>query len=265
MHCLAAVIGIFLATMTAAGFPVPAVADEARGLLAPLGKLRVGVYPGSPLSLMVDRSTGQSHGLSHDLGAEFARRLGVAVEYTTYQRIADVLDAMKAGQLDFTVSNATPARAADVNFSQPVLALELGYLVPSNSPLTTPEEVDRPGMRIGVTKGSTSERTLPARFQHATIVPAQNLREAIDMLNNGQLDVYMTNKPILYEMSDAMSGARILAGNWGVEHVAVAIPKGREAAMDVVRNFVNDVQSSGLLAQFQTLAGLRGAVAAVSK
>ncbi len=42
---------------------------------------------------------------------------------------------MKAGRVDFTVSNATPIRAQDVDFSQTLLSLELGYLVPANSPL----------------------------------------------------------------------------------------------------------------------------------
>ena len=45
---------------------------------------------------------------------------------------------------------------------------------------------------------------------------------------NKQLDAFATNKPILFEMSDGIPGSRILDGRWGVEHVAVAIPRGRE-------------------------------------
>jgi polar amino acid transport system substrate-binding protein len=45
--------------------------------LAPTGHLRVGVYPGSPTSMVVDPVTEESHGLAHDLGQEFARRLNV--------------------------------------------------------------------------------------------------------------------------------------------------------------------------------------------
>jgi polar amino acid transport system substrate-binding protein len=88
-------------------------------------------------------------------------RLGVPFEQVSYQRIADVLDAMKAGDVDFTVSNATPTRALDVAFSQTLISLELGYLAPATSPIAAASDVDRPGLRIGVTQGSTSERTLP--------------------------------------------------------------------------------------------------------
>jgi polar amino acid transport system substrate-binding protein len=61
-------------------------------------------------------------------------------------------------------------------------------------------------------------------------------------------------------MSDAMTGARILPSNWGLEHIAIAIPKGRPAALDALRSFVADVQGSGLLEQLKQRAGLRGAI-----
>ena len=231
-------------------------------LLAPKGSLRVGVYPGSPTSMVVDPITKQTHGVAYDLGREFANRLGAPVEYVTFQRVADIVSAIKNGDVDFTVTNATPARANDVSFSPPVISVELGYLVPANSSIVRADDLDQPGVRIGVTKGSTSERTLPAKFKHAKIVPAESVTLAIGMLSRGELDVYATNKPILFEMSDSLPNARILDGNWGLEHIAVAIPKGREQALPFVETFVKEVQSSGLLGRILQQAGLRGAVKA---
>ena len=82
------------------------------------------------------------------------------------------------------------------------------------------------------------------------------------MLNGRELDAYATNKPTLFEMSDAMPGARVLDGNWGLERMAIAIPKGREQALPFIAGFVQQAQSSGLLAELQQQAGLRGAVKA---
>jgi polar amino acid transport system substrate-binding protein len=234
-------------------------------LLAPMGHLRVGVYPGSPTSMVTDASTGQTHGLTYDLGRELAARLNVPAEYVTFQRIADVLSAMKDGQVDFAVTNATTARANDVSFSQTLLSVELGYLVPANSSISRADELDRPEIRIGVTKGSTSERTLPAKFKNAKIVPAENVKVAVEMLRGGELEVYATNKAILFEMSDSMPGARVLDGNWGLEHMAIAIPKGREQGLPFVAAYVKEVQSNGLLERIQQQAGLRGAVKAEPK
>ncbi|MBR1129239.1 ABC transporter substrate-binding protein [Bradyrhizobium iriomotense] len=236
----------------------PVRADGEAKLLAPSGTLRVGIYPGSPTSMVSD-AAGKPHGLAYDLGGELAKRLGVAVDYVKFQRVADIVTAIHDGQVDFTVTNATPARASEVSFSQPVLSIELGFLVPANSPIAEVEDIDRPGVKIGVTKGSTSERTLPAKFKTATIVPAESVKVAIAMFGSGEIDLYATNKPTLFEMSDQMPGARILDGNWGLEHMAIAIPRGREDALPLLNRFVTEEQSSGALDTIQQQAGLRGA------
>ena len=247
------------AVLFCGGGALMAQTAEITAQLAPDGRLRVGVYLGSPLS-MVKTISRETHGLSFDLGHELARRLGVPVEVITYSRIDEVIAGMKAGVVDFTVSNASPARGEVVDFSQTLLSLELGYLVPVASRVAAITDIDRAGIRVGVTQGSTSERTLPKLFVQAIVIPAPSLKVAIEMMNRGQLDAFATNKPILFEMSDAMPGARILDGRWGVEHIAVAIPKGREHAQDYLRNFVADIQNNGLLKQATESAELRGIV-----
>jgi polar amino acid transport system substrate-binding protein len=256
------IVKVAVAAAIAASAPAGAAAQDVREILAPKGKLRVGAYLGSPLSMVRDSKTGEIHGLSVDLGNELAKRLDVPFERIDYQRIADVLEGMKAGEVDFTVSNATPARAVDVTFSQTLLSLELGYLVPAGSPIATISDVDKPGIRVGVTQGSTSQGTIPRILPNAIVVPAQNLKRAIEMFERRELDIFATNKPTLFEISDQMLGSRVLDGRWGVEHIAIATPKGREAAIEYVHRFVEEAQSSGLLSQAAKRAGLRGVLQA---
>jgi polar amino acid transport system substrate-binding protein len=238
-------------------------ADPAGGReLAPTGHLRVGVYAGSPTSQVTDPQTQQNHGVTYDLGKDFAARLNVPVEYISFPRVADVIDAIKDGKVDFTVTNATPVRAKDINFSQILLMVELGYLVPANSPITRPEQIGGPGIRIGVSKGGTSERVLAEKYQNAKFIATESVPDAINSLRNGAFDVYATNKSILFQMAQSLPGAKVLDGNWGAEHMAIAVPKGREAAQGLLDSFVRDVQSSGRLQQIETVAGLKGAVSA---
>ena len=128
-------------------------AGNEASLLAPTGHLRVGVYSGSPTSMVTDLASHETHGVTYELGKEFADRLHVPVDYITFPRIADVVGAIKDGKVDFTVTNATPVRARDVDFSRILLAVELGYLVPADSPISRAEQLGRPDIRIGVTKG----------------------------------------------------------------------------------------------------------------
>jgi polar amino acid transport system substrate-binding protein len=253
---------ITLAATMLAATTSGAFAQDAKEVLAPKGKLRVGVYYGSPTSMVRDPKTGEIHGLSYDLGHELAKRFNVPFEQVTYQRISDVLEGMKAGDVDFTVSNSTPARAEFVAFSQNLLTIELGYLVAENSPVKTVDDVQKPGLKIGVTKNSTSQGTIPKLLPNAIVVPAENYKRGIDMLEHGEIDTYATNKPTLFEMSDLMPGSRILDGRWGEEHLGIAIPKEHTAGLDYIKNFVADVQASGLVGRLADQAGLRGAVKA---
>jgi polar amino acid transport system substrate-binding protein len=229
-------------------------------LLAPTGHLRVGVYAGSPTSMVMDSASHETHGVTYELGKDFAERLHVPVDYVTFPRIADVVSAIKDGKVDFTVTNATAVRARDVDFSQILLAVELGYLVPAKSSISRPEELDRPGIRIGVTKGGTSERVLSDKFKDATVVSAESVTRAIEMIQGGELDVYATNKAILFQMAEQLPESRVLDDNWGQEHMAIAVPKGREGGRAFLDVFVHDVQSNGRLEQVEASAGLKGAV-----
>ena len=239
---------------------VAQIAPAVRQALAPGGKLRVGVYPGSPTSMIRDRASGETKGLAYELGQEFARRLNIPFEPVEFTQIADVLDALKRGAVDFTVTNASPARAKDVDFTAPILGVELGYLVPLRSSIATLADVDRPGNRVGVTAGGSSHAALQREFKHATVVPSPSVTAAVEMLADGRVDAYATNKAILFEMSDQSPGSRVLDGRWGIEVFAMGIPKGREVAMPAVRRFAADARSQGLVKRAAERAGLRGTV-----
>ena len=249
--------GCALAPAPSAAPPKP----DAAQLLAPNGKLRVGVYLGSPTSLLRGPD-GQARGVTVDLGRELAQRLGVPYEQVEFPRVAAVIEALKAGQVDFTVTNASPARALEVDFTPALLELELGILVLPGSPVAAVADFDRPAIRIGVSQGSSSQAALTKMLKAATVVTAPTLQAAGEMLRQAQIDAFATNKGILYELADSLPGARVLDGRWGLEHLAIAIPKGRGAALDAAREFGASVRTSGLVQRAADRAGLRGTVAA---
>ena len=235
---------------------------DPRLILAPSGVLRVGLYPGTPTSILPDAGSGGPRGVGYDLGKELARRLGVPYELVVFARNAEVLAAVKSGEVDVGFTNATATRARDMDFGPPFLEIELGYLVPRGSALATPAEVDSPGLRVGVTTGSSSDATLSRDFKHAGIVRAATFDVAVEMMSAGAIDAYATNKASLFEMAEKLPGSRVLDGRWGIERFAIAIPKGRDQAMAFLRQFTNEVKSEGLVSAAIARAGLRGAVTA---
>jgi polar amino acid transport system substrate-binding protein len=231
---------------------------QVRQALAPSGVLRVGVYLGSPTSWVKDPKSGESVGIALDLGKELAKRLNVPVQVVEFDRVAQVLDALKDGKIDFTFTNATAVRAKDMDFTVPLVRLELGYLVATGSTLQSVTEIDKAGLRVGVSQGSSSQGVLTQMYKQAKVIPADSLAKAKNMLETKQIDAFATNKGILFEMSDTLPGSQVLAGRWGLENLAIAIPKGRDAGKEFVQSFANNMAQSGLLSKVIVRSGLRG-------
>ncbi len=278
LNCLLAVglasAGLLTACSTApvaalAVNPSAAIADKPDAqtitTLAPTGKLRIGVYRGSPTSMVVDSKTGESKGVALQLGQALAKQLNVPYEIVEFPRLAEILlamktDAGKSASVDITFTNATAARAKDVDFTSPLVSLELGYLVPQNSAINSVSDVDKAGVRVGVAQGSSSQTALGAAYKQAKLFTMPSLKEAGTQLIAGQLDAFATNKAILFELKDSLPTGqfRILDDRWGLEHLAIAMPKGRDSATPYMKKFTEQTISTGLLKQITTEAELRG-------
>ena len=233
---------------------------EIRDQLAPTGKLRVGVYQGSPLSMVRNSSSGEMRGVTHDSGRELARCLGVPFETVVFPRLADVVQAVREGAVDVTLTNATAERAKVADFTPPLVLVEQGYLVMEGSTVSQISDIERAGVRVGVLEGSTSKGLLAGQLKIAEVIAAPALKSALEMLAQRTIDAFATNKAILFELSDGLPGSRVLDGGYGVEKIAMAIPKGRERGLPYLCTFVEYARSSGVVRRAAENAGLRGLV-----
>jgi polar amino acid transport system substrate-binding protein len=234
--------------------------QTASQVLAPTGKLRIGVYAGSPTSMVRDPVTGEARGVTVEIGRALASQLNIAFEIKEYPRLAEVVAAIKSGEVDFSITNASPARALEIDFAPTLLSLELGYLVMPDSKIVVASDVDQQGVRIGVSQGSTSQATLTKDLKMAVLVPAPTLKVAGEMLLSRTIDAFATNKAILFELAKEVPTSKVLDSRWGLEHLAMGIPKGRSAAMPYLRVFGENVRAAGIVKRAIDGAGLQGAI-----
>ena len=159
-------------------------------------------------------------------------------------------------------TNLTPARAKDIDFSPPYLQIEMGFLVPQNSPAKSMSDIDKPGMRVAVLGGGTSDTTLTRDFKNAAILRALSVGGGVELLRSAKADAFGAQKSILFEMSNQLPGSRVLDDRFGIEHHAIGIPKGRDAGIEFIRAFALDARNSGLVKAVVDRAGLRGTLEA---
>ena len=233
--------------------------DE-RQSLAPTGKLRVALLLGAPTYVVKEPATGEMKGVGFDLGKELAQRSGLPFEPVIYPSVGALIEGMKASGWDVAFLAVNPERQSVMDFTAPFLNIEHGFLVLSGSLISTMSEVDRAGIRVGVPQGGSVIPAAKQVLKNAVLVSAAGLAGGIEMLKAGQVDVFAANKANLFQMSDQLPGSRVLDGRFSTDPIALAMPKGREPALDYVQKFIERAKSDGLIKAAVKRAGLRGTV-----
>jgi Bacterial extracellular solute-binding proteins, family 3 len=100
-----------------------AVSTDVLKDLAPGGKLRAAINLGNSVLAQTD-ATGQPKGVTPDLARELGRRLGVPVEFITFDAAGKVFDAVKSGAWDIAFVAIEPVRAAEIEFTAPYVIID---------------------------------------------------------------------------------------------------------------------------------------------
>ena len=81
---------------------------------------------------------------------------------------------------------------------------------PSGAPYASPGEVDRAGVRIGVSSNSAYDLFLRRALKHAELVHAGSPAEAFELLASGATDVLAGVRQHLAANSKRLPGSRVL-------------------------------------------------------
>jgi polar amino acid transport system substrate-binding protein len=229
-----------------------------RSDLAPTGNLRVGINYGNPVLATRDPTSGELRGVAPDLARELGRRVGVPVELVGFEAAGKMTDAIKSGAWDVAFLAVDPVRAGEIDFTPPYIEIEGVYLVPPGSPIRAIAEVDREGVRIGVSANSAYDLYLKRNLQHAQLVHAPSPEASLALFGTDKIDVLAGVRQPLVAHAAKIPGARVLDGRFMAIHQALGVVKGRGAAVTYLREFIEDVKASGFVAQAIERAGIRG-------
>jgi len=240
---------------------VPAPTSNAAAELASTGKLRAAINFGNPILASRDAS-GAPRGVSVDLAREAARRLNLPIELVLFNSAGNVVEAVKARQVDLAFVAIDPVRGADMEYTAPYVIIEGAYLVRNDSPLQRNDQVDRAGTRIVVGKGSAYDLFLTRELKSATLVRAATSPEVTNVFLAQNLDVAAGVKQQLEADAKRVGGVRLLPGRFMVIEQAMAVPKGRSAAQTWLSEFIEEMKASGYVAAALQRHGIQGAAVA---
>jgi polar amino acid transport system substrate-binding protein len=185
--------------------------------LAPAGVLRAAVNLGNPV---LAQGTPQApRGITVDIADAAGARLGVPVEIVCFDAARKSFEALTSGRTDIAFLAIEPARANEVAFTEPYLTIEGVYVVPEDSPFTTPDDVDVPGVRIGVKQGSAYDLFLSRTLRAATVVRGD---EGVDVFVAQSLEAGAGIRQPVTEFAARHPGTRVIGQRFMEIRQAVA-------------------------------------------
>ena len=238
------------------------IAQTAKDQLAPSGKLRIGINYGNAVLASRDAASGELRGVAVDLARELGRRCQLAVELVAFESAGKMAAAVKAGAWDAAFLAVEPGRAGALAFTAPYLLIEGTYLIPAGSPIRSIADVDRAGVRIGVSTGSAYELFLSRNLRQAQTIKAENPNTTFDLLIDGKVDVVAGVRQALLANAAKLPGSRVFDERFMAIEQAMGMPHGREAGLQILREFIEEMKASGFVAQALERAGIRGVAVA---
>ena len=231
----------------------PRIAD-----LVQAGVLRVGIGLGTPMQAIKNPATGEVRGVALELGRALSARMGLNFVAVEYPRPGAVLEGVRTNAWDVAFLVMDPARAEQIEFSQPYMQTDFTYMVSAGSAIYSVADADQPGVRIIVPRGDGSDLYLTRVLKRAELVRTDTHAAALELLRTRGANAFASARPVLMAASPEVPGSRVLDDGFAAISFAALVPKGQAARLAYVDEFIADAKASGLIKRLIESIGLQG-------
>ena len=230
---------------------VPGLAQDAgvKAELAPTGTLRVGLIEAPSAGLIFVRRLpdGKPEGVTADLSAGLAQSIGLPLAVTLFPNSGAAAAALQAEAIDVSFMPVDATRRQVLAFGPGYYDLESTYLASGASGITDVAQVDRSDIRVVAIDGTTTLRASARTLKQTQPVAVLSVAEAVERMRTGQADAFALSRDTLRPIVSEVPGSRIVSGSFQQTQVAIAVPKGRPAALAYVTAWLNGAKRSGLV------------------
>jgi len=247
-------LGLML-TMLIAGHV--AANESAMQELLSTGKLRVALVfaPSMSIFFVVKDADGRPRGVTADLADALGKKLGAPVEYVLFPNSGLATDATESGTVDVSFMPVDEERRKRIAFGPNYALGESTYMTTAASGARTVDEVDRAGMRVIGIANTTTIRAAGRTLKNTTILAVPSVEEAVAALRDGKADAFALSRDSLPTYVKQVPGSRMTEGAFQQIGIAIAVAKGKPAALAAVTAFINEAKTDGTVRKALDNAG----------
>ena len=219
------------------------------------GELRVGISGDLPPLNMKSKAS-EIIGLEVDIVTALANAMGLDVVLVEVQ-FPDLIPALLDDKVDLVISGMTmtPERNAHVAFVGPYFISGTSVLTkdPDIASEQEPANLDGPDRKYAALAKSTSALFVEEVLPKSTLVTTQNYDEAVQMVINGEVDGLVADFQvcILNTWRHPEAGLMAIRTPFTVEPLGMALPPDAPLLLNLVSNYLNTLEDTGLLAQLK--------------
>jgi polar amino acid transport system substrate-binding protein len=169
-----------------------------------------------------------------------------------------VVDALSGGKADICFLAIEPARAERIDFTAPYVLIESTYLVRADSSVNHPDDLDRPGVRIGVMGRAAYDLYLTRTLKAAELVRGGG--DYLDVFAAGGTDAAAGIRQMLNAYAADHPGLRVMPESFAIVSQAMGAPKGNAAGV-YLHAFVEEMKATGFVARALAASGQEATVA----
>jgi len=204
--------------------------DQGKSLLDTIQEsktIKIGILDGSPPYSQLG-ANGEPEGYDVDIAKAIAETLGATPKWTVVD-IPGRVTSLQTKQLDMVVADftRTPKRAMSIDFTVPYLIVRNMFLVRADSSFQTVDDINKPDVRIAITRGGTAEQWVPRFAPNAKLVAFNTEGDCVQAIQSNQADVLTQDNLFNAKlMSDNPDKFRIIDANYPAESISVGLPQG---------------------------------------
>ncbi len=207
--------------------------------------LIVGMELSYPPFEMTDEN-GKPSGIGVELAEALAKNLGRPLQIRNYE-FTGLIPALKTGQIDLIISSmtATEERAKSIDFSDPYMNTGLAILVPAKSDIKSIADVDKPGRKVVVKKGTTGFTYATEKLKNVTpLIIEAEAACALEIIQ-GKADAFLYDQMSVFQFARRNpQTTRGLLEPFQRESWAIGIRKGNDALRTQVNAFLAEFKAS---------------------
>ncbi|MCH3942491.1 MAG: ABC transporter substrate-binding protein [Atopobiaceae bacterium] len=245
---------------TTSGSSAPATTSASTGSykLVESGKLTVmGNWYFPPFESM-NESTGVAEGFDIDLANAIASKMGLTANILPSTQFDTLVPTIKqGGKADVSISGITitDERKKEIDFSDPYLDSNQSIVVKSGAAAQSIAALNVSGKKVAVQSGTTGESWAKENLPNATVVPLDDVIQAMTGVQTGLYDAVCADLPVTSYLIKNSYGDLVIPEGCQIatgEQYGVVVSKDNPALTTAINKALSDMKSDGTMDQLET-------------